>query len=272
MECEDGAELSRGQKLLLFILADYHQPENRRAWRSLPELAKEALTSLSTVKRDLAYLEEHCTLARVRPETQGRGDICHYIFLRIDDSARLGKLLVDKAKGVQNEPLFLAERGPEGIQKGSKSDGKRGSEGVQIGDRNKERTKNYKTQQENEELSTAVAALKPGSDSLNATPEGKRALKIWLLVKSQLEKQLPADEVKLWVKPARLQRVMHGIHMLIALPPSNRIMQAATARRDLLRELLGPHKFSASFVKYADEYEIERAREEFGIEVQQYGR
>jgi len=90
-------------------------------------------------------------------------------------------------------------------------------------------------------------------------------------VKLELEKHLPAEEVKLWVKPARLQRVAAGQHMLIALPPANRITQAAYARLQMLRELLAVHHYSASFVKYADEYDRQLGRERFGIEVQTYG-
>lgn len=99
----------------------------------------------------------------------------------------------------------------------------------------------------------------------------RAALKVWFLVKLELEKHLPADEVKLWVKPARLQRVAAGQHMLIALPPANRIIRAAYARLEMLRGLLAAHSYSASFVKYADEYDREQARELYGIEVQTYG-
>jgi hypothetical protein len=117
--CPDGVRLNRGQKLLALILADYHNATHRAAWPSVPTLAREALTSHAQAKRDLAYLEEHKLIRKVRPEKMGRGWICAYEFLALD-----------AAEGVHDEPLFSPnksssdvahlhmENSPEVAQKG----------------------------------------------------------------------------------------------------------------------------------------------------------
>jgi hypothetical protein len=247
-ECPDGAELTRGQKCLLLVLSNFHNPEVRAAWPSVETLARLSLASVDTTRRDLAYLSDHCVIAQRKPERQGRGKLCSYSFLMIDDPERLKAQLQEVAKGLQNASLFCP---PERVAEGSQTAPERVAEGSHPAPRNKEET-GTKT-----------------NTNRNITPDG--ALKLWLRVRAQLEKQLPPDEVKLWVKPSRLQRCMAGQHLLIALPPSNRIIQAAYARLQMLRELLAPHHYSASFVKYADEHDKAQGRERFGIEVQTYG-
>ena len=104
--CPDSAPLSRGQKLLAFILADYHNTDNRRAWPSVPTLATESLTSLSQVKRDLAYLQQHFLIRKIHPEKMGRGWVCGYEFVELDAAK----------KGVHHhEPFLVAERGSKGV-------------------------------------------------------------------------------------------------------------------------------------------------------------
>jgi hypothetical protein len=85
VRCPDGAPMSRGQKLLALILADYHNSYRNSAWPSVPTLAEEALTSHAQAKRDLVYLEEHGLIRKVRPEKMGRGWICAYEFPALNE-------------------------------------------------------------------------------------------------------------------------------------------------------------------------------------------
>jgi Helix-turn-helix domain len=113
----DGAALSRGQKLLLFVLADYHNTAQKLAWPSVLTLAAESLLSVSQTKRDLSYLEDHCVIQRCRPERYGKGHLTGYAFLALDDPAMLAQLL---AKRVHHEPFSIPhEKGSKGVQKGT---------------------------------------------------------------------------------------------------------------------------------------------------------
>jgi hypothetical protein len=116
--CPDGALMSRGQKLLALVLADYHNTHSREAWPSIPRLASEALSSLSQAKRDLAYLEEHNLIRKVLPKKSGRGFGCSYQFIALDS-----------AEGVHDEPVSGKKSGSEGVLKGSMAT----TEGVQKG-------------------------------------------------------------------------------------------------------------------------------------------
>ncbi|MBZ5569471.1 MAG: hypothetical protein LAN64_16685 [Acidobacteriia bacterium] len=270
-ECPDGAELTRGQKCLLLVLSNFHNSEVRAAWPSMATLSRLSLASEDTTRRDLGYMQEHCLVEQRKPERQGRGKLCSYVFLFLDDPDRMRQLLQEKAKGLQNAPLFSP---PERVAEGSQIEPKRVAEGSQGAPRNKDEVGIINT---DIGIITPDGATTSSSRSTSAeaqppTNAPDKALKIWLHVKGKLEDQLPADEVKLWVKPARLQRLISNTHMLIALPPSNRIMQAAHKRREMLRGMLKPAGYNMSFVKYADEIEQEEIRDRFGIEVQQYGK
>src|SRR5437588_12832528 len=104
--CPDGAPLSRGQKLLLFCLADYHNTDYRAAWPSVPTLARDSLTSLAQTKRDLAYFEEHKLIRKLLPQKMGRGWTLAYKFVELDAP----KDASEPEKGAQGEPLFCAEK------------------------------------------------------------------------------------------------------------------------------------------------------------------
>jgi hypothetical protein len=166
--CPDGAELSRGQKLLLFCLADHHSRHTRNAFPSVPLLAKESLSSLSSTKRDLNYLEKHCVIEQRKPEHQGRGKLSSYVFLFLDDQDRLRAKLAQLSKGVQGEPLFCPpKRGPEGVQ----GEHERGSKGVQGAPRNKEEsgTKTF-----NHEPCVQPGQISTDCPTWKALPEGLR--------------------------------------------------------------------------------------------------
>ena len=247
--CPDGAPLSRGQKLLLFVLADYHNTAHRAAWPSVPTLAGESLTSLAQVKRDLAYAEEHLVIERRHPEKMGRGWTVAYAFLKLDDPDRLQKLL----KGAHGEPLFCPEeRGSKGAHgeqerglKGAHGEQERGSKGAHGEQRNKE------------ELRT----LEPMNPTATKNSTACAALKTWLAIKQALEQQLPLEEFKLWVRPAYLLKVMPGNSLLIALPPNSRIAEQARARLPALRELAQSMGYAVNLTRYPDEFQ----REEIAI-------
>ena len=125
--CPDGTRLSRGQKLLLFVLADYHNTSLKQAWPSVLTLAAEAMLSASQTKRDLRYLEEHLVIERCRPKSHGKGHLNAYRFLALDAPDELSRLL---EKGVTMNPFLeriLEARFGSGntckrVQKGSKMD------------------------------------------------------------------------------------------------------------------------------------------------------
>jgi hypothetical protein len=108
-------------------------------------MADEALTSLAQIKRDLAYLEEHCVIRKIYPQKSGRGHYCSYVFLELDEPMELKRRLGKIGKGVHGEPFFSQEeRGSEGAQ----IEPERGSKGVHGARRNKEEPKSPTTASE----------------------------------------------------------------------------------------------------------------------------
>lgn len=123
--------MSRSQKLLLLVLADYHDTRRKLAWPSVLTLAEECLSSLASTKRDLAYLEEHYSLVRSRTGL-GRGSNYTYKFVGLDLSLQEAVEIAQAKEGVHGEPFFsTGQRGADGVQKGFKTAPEKGSEGVQ---------------------------------------------------------------------------------------------------------------------------------------------
>ena len=93
------------------------------------------------------------------------------------------------------------------------------------------------------------------------------ALKAWLSIKGELQKQLPDPEWRLWVRPAYLLKVLSGGTLLVTLPPNNRIFEAARARLPSLRALAAHRGYEGVvFGPYPDEYErsqIQKLHPEF---------
>lgn len=269
--CPDGASLSRGQKLLLFVLADYHNTAHKVAWPSVPRLAEESMASLTQIKRDLSYLEEHCVIARKRPEKYGAGRITGYSFLALDDNSLLAVRL---QKRVQNAPFFCSE------EKGNKrvhgvgeidpkpvhSNGERGTERVHGGQRNKEEQgTSIQLEPENKEQHTVVI----DEDQAASTPSVKnplvqRALKAWIAAKDQLRDKLGSEEWSRCVRPAMLLKVISGRFLLIALPPNQQIHMAAKQRGEEFRQALARYGFSlAGFTVYPDNWMREQMAKHF---------
>jgi hypothetical protein len=289
LECEDGAELRRGHKCLLFVLADYHNPQDRAFWPSVKLMADESLASLAQTKRDLEYLAEHCVIEKLPPKSgkvsaetgkpvYGAGHVARYRFLKIDAPERLRELLAGKAEGVQGEPLFCPEkRGSEAVQ-GSEESGsegvhgkrEKGSEGVQIPMRNKERTGNHEPETNAAGNNTRKARGEERNGEVQQTAEDKAALQVWLALKGELRGRMGQPEWKLWVRPAYLLRTMAST-LLIALPANGRIIEAARSRLPLMREMAERRGYQVVLTRYPDDWERNECRKRFGKEAQTFG-
>jgi hypothetical protein len=89
------------------------------------------------------------------------------------------------------------------------------------------------------------------------------ALNDWLQIKSKLEKQLPEDQFKLWLRPMYLLKVMSGRVLLLSLPPNGRIVEAARFHQEELLKLVREAGYSSfCLTRYPDNYEREWLRKE----------
>lgn len=81
----DGTPITRSEKLLMLILADYHNDEQRAAWPSGQTLARDALLSLRYVRKLVLSLKRKglvCTSRRLTHE--GDPDSTRYHFHALD--------------------------------------------------------------------------------------------------------------------------------------------------------------------------------------------
>jgi hypothetical protein len=248
--CPDGAPLTRGQKLLLFVLTDYHNTARKLAWPSVSTLASESLLSLSQAKRDLAYLEAHYVIERQRPERFGKGHLITYRFLPLDAPEQLSRLLHKRG---QHEPFSeKLQIGSDGVQKTAESGSirvhlaaEKGSERVQIAPALIE-------EQRTIELEPPTKEQHARGD---VNPAVQRALSAWLAVKNELRSELSPDAWKLWLRPAELLNVFDGRFLLLALPPNNRILEAASAAKILVHSALQKRGYDlAGFTVYPDQW------------------
>ena len=243
--CADGAPLSVGQKLLMFVLSDYHNTHLRVAWPSLSLLASEAMMSVDSARRHLQYLEEHCEVKQIKPVNQGRGQKTSYVFLALDDPEEQRRRIENQVKGLQDTTLFSeGERVAEGLH----LEPKRVAEGLQDARRYKEelRTKDLEL-----ELSTPDGAM----NADRSTPEGKENLRRWLNLKAQLREKFGPDDWDGWLRPTLLLKVMSGQVALVAIPPNERIYVQARARwPDVLEAALGVGFRDVRLTVYPDEY------------------
>jgi hypothetical protein len=93
----DGSALSRGEKFLLFILADYHNDEQRAAWPSAAALARDALMTLRHVRNLLSSLKAKgviCTSQRHSPEGDFDTNLYHFHSIDCDDSHEGGSEII----------------------------------------------------------------------------------------------------------------------------------------------------------------------------------
>ena len=127
------------------------------------------------------------------------------------------------------------------------------------------------SQQDGGKSAIKLAGNRPtlkGTENTQRLPEKNQhacgeMLKFWLSLKAQLQRQLSAPEWKLWVRPAYLLKPM-GRDLLVALPPSGKIAEAARARSKMLTDLSRTAGWGAvHFTRYPDDYDCERIREEY---------
>ncbi len=106
--------------------------------------------------------------------------------------------------------------------------------------------------------------IQHGDAALNAMPA-------WGAFKEQLQTELPAEEFNLWARPMMLLKVMpvdaERKHLLAAIPPNGRIRSAAQERLPMMRELLAPVGMNISLTLYPDEWEIQEAKNRYGIDM-----
>ncbi len=237
-----GEDITRSEKLVLFVLADSHNAERRLAWPSIPTMAAHCLMCERQVQYLLHELERKGVIEIIRPAKRGRGFFLSYRLVALDGNSETGQ------KGAIVAPFSFHKKDQEGCNKTDE----RVQEGCKSADAHKEsgiEPRTYRTE--------------------NSTPEGAmnrdardRALQAWRAIKERLKQTLPKREWQLWVRPAYLCKLLSGCHLLIALPPSNAIMRAAKERGILLRNLLAESGYNASFTKYPDAYELERLQTE----------
>lgn len=90
------------------------------------------------------------------------------------------------------------------------------------------------------------------------------ALGKWLSIKSELERILPSADYKLWVRPMYLLRVMSGQVLLLTLPPSHAVVEAAGKQQELLHAEVLKAGFNGFVLgKYPDDYERDRLKAEY---------
>lgn len=83
--CPSGERISRGEKLVLIVLADNHQDKsNHFTYPSIDTIAVDALCDRRTCQRHLASLERKGVIARMRPPGYGRGNTIFYFFRALD--------------------------------------------------------------------------------------------------------------------------------------------------------------------------------------------
>jgi hypothetical protein len=115
--CPDGAEISVAMKLLLFVLSNYHTLIEMGAFPGLPTLAEESLSSISTVKRHLDYLEEHRVIERRLRERVGSGAKNKYAFPGLDASKRQPKKTELRKEGECGNTVCAEQNSSETVQK-----------------------------------------------------------------------------------------------------------------------------------------------------------
>jgi hypothetical protein len=234
----NGEALTRDEKLMALILADHHDPAEDCSWPGVFRLAEMALMSKRHAITVLHSLERKEFLVIVRGSGRGHGSEYHLLTVPPQPSA------IGQKKGAQRAPFTSEEKLRERVQKGCTEQPER----VQKGCTARERYKEEPTDPiEPTKLSTAGAALKA-----------------WLWIKTELQKQLPEQEWRLWVRPAYLLKVLSGSTLLVALPPSGRIIEAAQIRApDVLAVIARECGYVVKFTRYPDGYDRERLRAEY---------
>jgi hypothetical protein len=113
----------------------------------------------------------------------------------------------------------------------------------------------HKEEQKGEQNDSAIRKnLEPGTSNENHHASG--ALTFWLYLKDKIKSELSSEEWNLWVRPLYFLKELDHKVLLLAMPPNSRIMQAASKRKQWLREKFAEFGYSLGFTRYPDEYEL----------------
>lgn len=237
LKAPNGEPITKAEKLVLFVLSDCHHPHVKLAWPSVVRLAQLALMSERQAQYALKSLAAKGLVEVVDPPCTGRGYTRAYRFPALDK------------KGAESAPFRSGQAGQAG-QEGCKNAKKRVQEGCSGASRNKEEPRTY----------TATEK--------SITPGGvlRKHLEAWLGIKKKLRAELPPEEWKLWVRPARLLRMMGGT-MLVALPPGGEIISAAMNQRRRLQELAKPDGYAIVLTVYPDDWQRSELKRRHGIDL-----
>lgn len=108
----NGVKLTRTEKLVALVLADYHQMGDKHTFPSIATMAGESLMDERMCRRTIASLEEKGVILRVKPDLQYRGVTTFYTFPEVDKEGAHTPLKKPKKEGDKG-----GGRGAEGGQK-----------------------------------------------------------------------------------------------------------------------------------------------------------
>jgi len=244
----------------LFVLADYHNTVAKQAWPSVLTLASASLLSVSQAKRDLKYLEEHFVIERCHPTKYGRGYLTAYRFLELDAPKLLAERLEKRVHGerILWQPAPESMESTQGDRKGPErvhSDREMGSERVQ-------NAAPYIEERRTPIQQEPRAKEKHARRVLN--PVVQKSLAMWLAAKQELRQELGEEAWRLWIQPTMLLNVLSETHLLLAIPPSTRIIEAARASKPLVHAALEKRGYVlAGFTAYPDEWTREQVAKRY---------
>ena len=109
--CPNGERITRGEKLVLIVLADNHQDKAKHfTYPSIDTIAEDALCDRRSCQRHLDGLERKGVIRRLRPVAYGRSLTTFYFFTALDKIPE---------QGWQNAALFdVSQKGGKRAAKG----------------------------------------------------------------------------------------------------------------------------------------------------------
>jgi len=223
----------RGAKSVLNLLGAIQDQRSNIARISIPESALDVGLSERQVSRNLRKLEMPWPgyprgIIKREGGGRGRGDVVRYSFIGFE--VRKGDILGP------GRMTFANEKSDTSAEKGDMAS-------VCI---------NRVRAQEEE-------PKKPQEEKQNSTPHG--VLSFWLKFKDQIKTELPEQDWSAWLRPLFLLKELSSKHLLLALPPNSRVMEAYKAKEPWLRQRLGSLGYCCSATKYPDEFELDKAVE-----------
>jgi hypothetical protein len=241
-------QITRREKLLLMVLADYHSTETRTAYPSIKTLARESLMDLREARRVLDDLEGRI-LERVPGD--GSGHLTAYRFIELDKEMR----------GYVSPSLRARKEGQKGGQKGGRKEGQKGGQNATAIRKEELEPKQEQEQQQKQHGFAEVSEFLPPEPE-HCNTETTKAISAWIKIKTQLQHALPSAEFSQWVRPTYLELVM-GDCILLTHPPDGRINEKLRASEELQRLVREAGYSGAKFAPYPDEYELHKLKERF---------